>query len=59
MAAELWHSSNGMPTYLRRVLLTRWVGEACRIVNADTERMLRIFQRTGSPTPPLLCEAAY
>jgi hypothetical protein len=28
LAADLWHSSNGMPAYLRRVLLTRWVGLA-------------------------------
>jgi hypothetical protein len=47
LAADLWHSSNGMPAYLRRVLLTRWVGEAVRIINADTERMRRMFERTG------------
>ena len=47
LAADLWHSSNGMPAYLRRVLLTRWVGEVVRIINADTDRMCRMFERTG------------
>ena len=42
---EMWHDS--IPAKTRRVLMTKWAGEAWRELSSDEDFVKKLFEKTG------------